>query len=331
MPFQLNVPGQPTSSQTGAILWSQQPPAHAPNVIFSWKTDAYHRLAHEWWHPRASSLLKSLYFHERLMLIIMGVHRHTNPRTSGLSVILHAPFKLSLTSGDSYRLKLNTSTVFEFYLCYRMYDLLDVWRHALVCLAKAWLWKLLESATPPDTRNSQIPDALATIECQMGRSRGLGHKLHGKGLNRRLTKGASTSHFFSFTTAIDQGMTSVNQPQCLNLGIENNHDVLISAPTSQNPTVTFRNQRQHLEINSNVSNPVPTSQNQPAAMSQNPPMGTLEPWPSILTIYYLACLKNYIGKYSIILFFTETFTFSGYVRGERIADTSYTPLTSWPN
>ena len=160
MPFQLNVPGQPTSSQTGAILWSQQPPAHAPNVIFSWKTDAYRRLAHERWHPRASSLLKSLYFHERLMLIIMGVHRHTNPRTSGLSVILHAPFKLSLTSGDSYRLKLNTNTVFEFYLCYRMYDLLDVWWHALVCLAKVWLWKLLESATPPDTRNSQIPDAL---------------------------------------------------------------------------------------------------------------------------------------------------------------------------
>ena len=160
VPFQLNVPGQPTSSQTSAILWSQQPPAHAPNIIFSWKTDAYRRLAHERWHPRASSLLKSLYFHERLMLIIMGVHRHTNPRTSGLSVILHAPFKLSLTSGDSYRLKLNTNTVFEFYLCYRMYDLLDVWWHALVCLAKAWLWKLPESATPPDTRNSQIPDAL---------------------------------------------------------------------------------------------------------------------------------------------------------------------------
>ena len=136
----------------------------------------------------------------------------------------------------------------------------------------------------------------------MGRSRGLGQKLHGRGLNRKLTKGASTSHFFSFTTAIDQGMTSVNQPQCLDPGIENNRDVLISAPTSQNPTATFRNRRQHLEINPNVSNPVPTSQNQPAATSRNPPMGTLEPWPSILTIYYLACLKNYISKYSIITF-----------------------------
>jgi hypothetical protein len=104
-----------------------------------------------------------------------------------------------------------------------------------------------------------------------------GRNYTGGGLNRRLTKGASTSHFFSFTTAIDQGMTSVNQPRCLDLGIENNRDVLISAPTSQNPTATFRNQRQHLEINPNVSNPVPTFQNQPAAMSRNPPMGTLEP------------------------------------------------------
>ena len=37
---------------------------------------------------------------------------------------------------------------------------LHVWRHALVCLAKARLGKLRESATPLDTRNSHIPDAL---------------------------------------------------------------------------------------------------------------------------------------------------------------------------
>jgi hypothetical protein len=48
-------------------------------------------------------------------------------------------------------------------------------------------------------------------------------------------------------------MASVNQPRCLNPGIENNHDVLISAQTSQNPTATFRNQHQHLEPSANIS------------------------------------------------------------------------------
>jgi hypothetical protein len=83
--------------------------------------------------------------------------------------------------------------------------------------------------------------------------------------------------FFSFATAIDRGMASVNQPRCLDPGIENNHDVLISAQTSQNPTATFRNQHQHLEVSPNISNLVPTSRNQPAATSQNQPMGALKP------------------------------------------------------
>ena len=87
------------------------------------------------------------------MLIIMRVHRHTNPRTSGLSVILHAPFKLSLTSGDSYRLKVNTNTVFKFYLRYRMYDL-DVWRHTLVCLQRR---DYKNSRSPPLRRTLGIP------------------------------------------------------------------------------------------------------------------------------------------------------------------------------
>ena len=87
------------------------------------------------------------------------------------------------------------------------------------------------------------------------------------------SQGASTSHFFSFATAIDERMTSVNQPQCLNPGIKTNRDVLIAAPTSQNPTATSRNQRQHFELNPDILNPAPTPQNQLAAMSWNQPMG----------------------------------------------------------
>ena len=34
------------------------------------------------------------------------------------------------------------------------------WLMALVCLPKAWLWKLPESTTLPDSWNSQIPDVL---------------------------------------------------------------------------------------------------------------------------------------------------------------------------
>ena len=114
-----------------------------------------------------------------------------------------------------------------------------------------------------------------TIECQMGRrSRGPGQKLHRRGLNRRLTKGASTYHFFSFITAIDQGMTSVNQPRCLDPGIN-----------VFKPTVTSWSQRQHLKpqprplattatfrTQPDVSNPVPMPRNQPAATSRNQPI-----------------------------------------------------------
>jgi hypothetical protein len=65
-------------------------------------------------------------------------------------------------------------------------------------------------------------------------------------------------------------MTSVNQLKCFDPII----NVPISVPTSQNPTATSWNQHQHPRIN---PDPVPTSRNQPAAMSQNQPMGMLEP------------------------------------------------------
>ena len=121
----------------------------------------------------------------------------------------------------------------------------------------------LPSSASPLFRGMWAPRACSvTIECQMGRSRSLGQKLHGRGLNRRLTKGASTSHFFSFTTAIDQGMTSVNQLQYLDPGIENNRDVLNLSTNISKPNCnlsksvpTSRNQPQHLEPSTNISKP----------------------------------------------------------------------------
>ena len=120
------------------------------------------------------------------------------------------------------------------------------------------------------------------------KGRGLGQKLHRRGLNKWLTKDACTSHFFSFqTTAIDQGMTSVNQPQCFDPSInvpisKPNCDLSKPAPTSQNqpePSANIskptsdnvskptngdaRTQRQHLETNGDTSKPTSTSRNPP--------------------------------------------------------------------
>jgi len=82
------------------------------------------------------------------------------------------------------------------------------------------------------------------------------------------SQGASTSHFFSFATAIDKGMTSINQPRCLNPGInvfkptvmswsQPSRSANIANPNCDlsKPPPTFRTQPRRLEPSANVSKP----------------------------------------------------------------------------
>ena len=59
---------------------------------------------------------------------------------------------------------------------------------------------------------------------------GLGQKLHqgGGGDSMGGSQGASTSTFFSFAIPIDEGKTSVNQPRCLNPGINVLNPIVMS-------------------------------------------------------------------------------------------------------
>jgi hypothetical protein len=81
----------------------------------------------------------------------------------------------------------------------------------------------------------------------------------------KITRSLPPLFLFSFATAIDEGMTSINQPRCLNPGIN-----------VFKLTVTSWSQRQHrkpqlrpLETTANISNATPTSRTQRQCLETN--------------------------------------------------------------